>query len=281
MGGCLSSFECDRIMTVETAAPARPSDSTSPGVRVLPAVAGEFRDPGWLRQAIALLRKDLRAELRTKVAISSIAVFTFAALLLLALATATLREAEGMNPATGHTYPAWDPPAKMGLLWVLLCFAAFTGLAHSFVHEEEAGTATALRLSMPPGAVYAGKLALNFALIAGVTCLVTPAYIVITEMPVASPGIFAALMASGCLGLAAAATIVAALTAKVRGSGALYSALGLPILLVFLLLLQNAANTLYRLPEPMRLVRDLGGLLSYSILLIAVSALTFAFVWED
>src|SRR5579884_4010399 len=197
--------------------------------------------PAWLSEAAALFAKDLRAEMRTKVAISAIGVFTLSALLLLGLATAALKEAQIPIPDTDLTRPAWDPAGKMALLWVLLCFAAFTGLAHSFVHEEETGTSLALRLSMPAGAVYAGKLAFNLALIFAV-----------------------------------------ALVATARGTGALYSALGLPILFVFLALLLNAAKTVYAGPQPaLDVVKAVGGLFSYGILLITVSALTFGFIWED
>jgi heme exporter protein B len=187
-----------------------------------------------------------------------------------------------VDKVMAQSFPAWDSASKMGLLWVLLCFAAFTGLSHSFVHEEETGTVTALRLTMSAGAVYAGKLAFNFTLILTVALLVTPVYILMTGMELGAPPVFGMVMLSGCVGLAGAATIVAALAAKAQGKGALYPAIGLPMLIVFLMLLLNAANTLYTIDPPaVRVVRDVGGLLSYGVLLIAVSTLTFGFVWEE
>ena len=87
---------------------------------------------------------------------------------------------------------------------------------------------------------------------------------------------------SGCIGLAGAATIIAALAAKARGTGALFGALGLPLLVVFLSLLMNAANTIYvAQPSLVQAIKDVGGLLSYGVALIAVSAITFRFVWEE
>ena len=231
----------------------------------------------WIAEASALLAKDFRAELRTKVAVSAIGVYTFSALLLISLATATLK-----MRFTENGNPLWEPASKFGILWVLLCFAAFTGLAHSFVHEEEAGTVMALRLRMSAGAVYAGKFAFNLLLILAVTTLVTPAYITVTEMPVVRPFMFICVMFSGCVGLAGAATIIAALAAKAQGTGALFAAIGLPLLLVFFMLLMNAATTLYAPNLPtVRIIRDVGGLLSYGVLIIAVSILTFIFVWEE
>ena len=238
--------------------------------------------PDGFAQARALFWKDVRAELRTKVAVSAVGIFAFSALLLLGLATQTLKEVVAPDPLTGAPHFAWDAASKMGLLWILLCFAAFTGLAHSFVQEEETGTVAALRLSMLPGAVYAGKLAFNLALIFFVALLVTPVYIIMTAMPTGPVGIFLLVMFSGCVGLAGAATILAALAAKARSTGALFSALGLPFMVVFLILLLNAANALFTVNAPaVRLIRDVGGLFSYGVLLITVSALVFGLIWEE
>ncbi len=242
-------------------------------------VSGETE---WLRDAWTLLRKDVRAELRTKTAVSAVGVFAFASLLLMGLATVTLKDVLGHNPILNKDFLAWTNDSKMGLLWTLLCFAAFAGLSHSFVHEEETGTVMALRLTTTANAVYAGKLAFNVLLLIGVALVVTPFYMLLTGMQSGPLLVFVTTMLSGCVGLGGAATIVAALAAKARGSGALFGAIGLPMITVFLLLLLNAARTLYNAEAvPLHYVKDVGGLLSYGILLIAASAFTFRFVWED
>jgi heme exporter protein B len=245
---------------------------------------GQKRLPSdsFLPEARALLGKDLRAELRTRTAVSAVAVFALSALFLMGLATARLKGITAENAVTGATRPVWDSAGKMGLLWVLLYFSAFAGLAHTFVHEEEAATVTALRLTMQPEAVYLGKLTFNLLLVMSVTTLVTPAYMLVTGMTVGSPIVFLGVMLSGCIGLAAASTIVGALAAKAHGTGALFGAIGLPLLAVFLMLLMNASMTLYAVEPATRIiVRDVGGLLSYGILMIAVSLLTFRLVWEE
>src|SRR5579875_90057 len=239
------------------------------------------RQGEWFRQARTILMKDLKAELRTRVALCAVGVFTFASLLLLALATESLKQELVADPR-GVMRPAWGAPAKMGMLWVLLCFAAFSGLSHAFVHEEETGTAFTVRLYASPEAVYAGKLLFNLLLLCGVAMVVTPIYMAITGLPIGQPIAFLVLMLSGCLGLASTATIIAALTSKARGSGALYGAVGLPTLVVFLLLLLNAAGSLYMRGAPAILhVKNIGGVLSFGVLIVAVSALLFNYVWED
>jgi heme exporter protein B len=247
----------------------------------------------WWRQALALLQKDLKAELRTKVAISAVGVFTFASLLLIGLATAVLKEVTTIKvlglpdpvrfaELIAKQQPAWDSPSKMGLLWVLFCFAAFAGLAHSFVHEEETGTVTALRLSMSAEAVYTGKLLFNLIVLFVIMLAVTPVYIAMTGMSIGSPPVFLAVMISGGIGLAATATIIGALAAKAQGTGALYGALGLPLLLVFLMLLLNAGGTVYVVgASAQRIAKDVGGLFSFGVLIISMSVMLFHFVWEE
>ena len=247
---------------------------------------------GW--QARALLLKDFRAEVRTRVAVNSVGLFAFASLLLIALSMGELGKIYAIHilklpldsitlaDVNGALFPAWSNTSKMGLLWTLLCFAAFAGLAHSFVHEEETGSVTALRLTMSAEGVYAGKLAFNLTLLSAIAAIITPFYMMLTRMQHGNWLVFIIVMLAGCLGLGSTATIIAALAAKAKGSGALFGAIGLPVVAVFLLLLLNAAYTLFN-PHAatVRVVQDVGGLLSFGVLIVAVSAITFRFVWNE
>ena len=247
----------------------------------------------WLTATLAVLRKEATAELRSKVAISGSFLFGVSGLLLILFATATLSGAQAVHFSKLHDgvalkeidkalYPAWDITAKSGLLWVLLFFAAFTGLAHVFIHEEEVGTTLALRMAAPPSAVYAGKLLFNTSLMGAIGLLLIPIFMATTGMPIGSPLVTIGMFAAGIIGLSATATICAALAAKAKGAGALFSALGLPLVVVFMLLLLNAANTVFTIDaSTTRLVRDLGSLISFSILVITASAMLFSFVWEE
>jgi len=236
----------------------------------------------WAKAAYALIKKDLRAEFRTKTALSSLGVFSLSALILLALATATLKQLTYPDAISGTMQPVWKAPSKFGILWIILFFAGFSGLGHSFVHEEETGTTTALRLRMSPEAVYVGKLIFNFVTVFLVALFVTPLYMLVVEMPIGVPILFVLVMFSGCLGLSAAATVVAAISAKAQNKGALFPALGLPLIVVFLMLLVSSGNTLFsEIPEMRNPLRDIGGLFSYAILLVTVSALVFRYIWEE
>src|SRR5439155_21615059 len=72
------------------------------------------------------------------------------------------------------------------LLWLILFFSAMSGLARSFVKEEEARTALALRLAARPLAVYFGKLVFNVALLLVVAAVVTPFFLLFFQPGIGS-----------------------------------------------------------------------------------------------
>ena len=222
---------------------------------------------GYIDQTLSILAKDLKAEIRNRTALSSIMLFTVTALVVVGFAVGNA----GLEPAV-----------RGALLWVVLFFAAFSGLAHVFIHEEEAGTAQALRLSTTAAAVYSGKLLFNLIVLIGITIIVVPLFVVLLGLQPRNPLAFSAVILSGSVGLGAGATIVAAIIAKARGKGALYGALGFPILLPMLVMAVDATTMALqgaRFSE--RLVTDLIGLTAYAVLIITSSALLFPAVWEE
>jgi heme exporter protein B len=122
------------------------------------------------------------------------------------------------------------------LLWIILLFSVAAGLPRTFVQEEETQTAMALRLSATPSALFCGKLLYNLTLVFALEVLVTPFYLMMTSLDVASPWLFAAVLAAGGYGLATGSTLVAAIIAQARSKGTLFSVLSFPILLPLLVL---------------------------------------------
>src|SRR5512137_2143660 len=104
----------------------------------------------WLVAAWAVCAKDLRAEFRTRYALSAIGLFAITTLTVISFALGPFGLGQDLLAA---------------LLWVVLFFAAMAGLSRAFVHEEESQTAPALRLAAPAGAVYLGKYLFNLVLL--------------------------------------------------------------------------------------------------------------------
>ena len=78
--------------------------------------------------------------------------------------------------------PAEDRPAlQAALLWIILFFAAATGLPRAFVAEEEAGTGLALRKAVPAELVLAGKSLFNLALFLAIAAVTVPGFLILLD----------------------------------------------------------------------------------------------------
>lgn len=177
-----------------------------------------------LSEAWAIFRKDLRSELRSKVAINVIMLFSLITLTLVSYSIGPYR------------IPPEDKPAILAAwLIIVLFFASMTGLSRAFVKEEESRTAEALRLAAQPNAVFVGKLLINVVIMAGVTLVVVPLFNLLMSSRIEHLGPFSLIVSLSMLGLTIASTLISAIISKASMKGALFPILAFPILLPVLL----------------------------------------------
>lgn len=179
----------------------------------------------WAAEAAAVFVKEWRCEFRTRYALNTLALFAFTTLVVVSFSLGPLGVARAQGTAV---LPV--------LLWIILLFSVAAGLPRSFVQEEEGQTAMALRLAATPSALFCGKLLYGLTLVLALEVLVTPAYLVMTSLDVASPGLLAAVLAAGGYGLASGSTLVASIIAQARSKGTLFSVLSFPVLLPLLVI---------------------------------------------
>ena len=226
----------------------------------------------WISCAWAVFRKDLQVELRTRYAAGAVLLFAVTTLVAVSAAlSATIVHSE----------------VKAALLWIVLLFAALSGLARVFVREEEAGTAPLLRLSAPATAVYAGKWLFNIALVFAVEAVSVPLFLVVLPILPASNvnyGLLSGVLFLGGVGLAGASTFVAALIAQASsGKSALFFIVAFPVLLPLLLIaVQGTVGAFDSLPSHLAHSRgDLGMLAAYGLVMTTASFLLFEYIWHD
>jgi len=179
----------------------------------------------WAAEATAVFAKEWRCELRTRYALSTLALFAFTTLVVVSVSLGPL----GVTKSQGSA-------VLPVLFWIILLFSVAAGLPRSFVQEEESQTATALRLAATPSALFCGKLAYGLTVIMALEALITPIYLAIMSLAVRSPGLLVATLAAGGYGLAAGSTLVAAIIAQARSKGTLFAVMAFPVLLPLLLL---------------------------------------------
>ena len=227
----------------------------------------EAAPPSWLLSAVSIFRKDWQSELRTRYAISALAMFVITTISIILFSLGS----EGASPA-----------ALSGMLWVVIFFAAMSGLSRTFVAEEERGTAMTLQLMAAPSAVLLGKLLFNLVLVLALNSVTVVLYgALISGFIIRTYSIFLVTIALGSIGLAVASTIIAAIIARANTKGTLYPVLSFPILLPLLLTVINAT----RLASEGALFEEAYGefqvLISYIAVVIATSYMLFDYVWKD
>ena len=222
--------------------------------------------PDWAAEALAVFAKEWRCELRTQVALNTLGLFAVTTLVVASVSLGPL----GVSKSQGS---ALLPV----LLWLILLFSVAAGLPRAFVQEEESQTATALRLSATPSALFCGKLLYSLTLVAALEALITPIYVTIMNLEVKDPALLVGALAAGGYGLAAGSTLVAAIIAQARSKGTLFSVLSFPILLPLLILVIELTRNAV-LGDPAGLA--LGQLLLYDASVSIFGLMLFPVVWN-
>jgi len=215
----------------------------------------------------ALVLKDFRSELRTRYAVNALIMFVVTAVAVIMFA---LRE----------DHPGNDVLA--GMFWVVVFFTGMSGLSRSFVSEEERGTSMTLQLVASSTVVYFGKLLFNVILTLAMVLAVTILYmLVFSGFVIETFSIFIVTVILGSLGLASAATIIAAIIAKANTRGTLYPVLSFPILIVLLMTVMSATSKALDGLELSAAYSDFVVLGSYCMVMTAGSWIFFDYVWKD
>lgn len=223
-----------------------------------------------LAESLAVLGKELTSELRSRVALNAVGLFALTTLVAVAYQIGPYRIHEEDRP---HLLAA--------LLWIILFFAATSGLARVFVKEEDAHTAKTLRLAAPPGAVFTGKFLFNLLLLCALEALIVPLYCILLGYSVAGVAGLLMVLAGGSIALAAVSTIVAAIIARASGSGTLFAVLTVPLALPLLVMLIQGTRAAAGTPDIAAVLPALRGILSLAGVTLVSSAYLFPVVWHD
>jgi len=233
---------------------------------------------GDTRRALALVRKDLLTERRSKAAFNAMAFF--AAMVLFIFSFALGPDAPGMAAGSGQTLLQYLWP---GLLWVAIFFTGILALSRSFQVEMESGGMEALRLY--PGdkkAIYAGKLIANLIILGAMELILIPVSAILYNIDLLAklPSLLG-VVAMGSLGFAAVGTFYAALTANLRARDVMLPVLLFPIMVPVVVAAVKATTLVIR-GDPMgEMWTWLRILALIDLVLLTVCTLTFEFAIEE
>lgn len=221
---------------------------------------------GFLRKVLAVLWKDVRAEIRTKDIFS--AMFVFALLSVVIFQFAFDLRIDNVRQVVP------------GVLWVSITFAGVLGLNRSFVLEKDKGSLEGLLLTpVDRGAIYLGKMLANLVFIVVVEVFIIPLSSVFFNVPLWLPGILLAVVL-GTIGFAAVGTVFSAMSVNTRAREVLLPILLLPVIVPVLIAGVRVTGGILDGESLSDLSNWLQLLIAFDVLYLAASFLTFDVVVE-
>lgn len=213
----------------------------------------------------AIFKKEIISEFRTRYAFNAIIMFSLVSLTVVSFSL-------GLNKPSLNVMAA--------LFWIILFFAAGSGLAQVFIKEEESRTSGFLRLYASGNAVLLGKMLFNLFLLVCMAILLVPLFIVLLDTLPQNFPLFLVGLILGLCGLAGATTIIAAIVSRASIKGALFTVLSFPVLLP--LLVASIEITLHAFAGGNFAAASsaLQLLVAYDVVMITLSIMLFDFIWK-
>ena len=114
----------------------------------------------------------------------------------------------------------------------------------------------------------------------GVAVVVTPLYVILMEFSIGAPVWFVVNVGFGLLGMTTGVTLIAAIVAKARMKGTLFSILSFPVIIPVLLVSIDATSAAAAGPGG-NIVQSLSVIISFTGAMFILSLLLFEKVWLE
>lgn len=224
---------------------------------------------GLLAAALAIARKDLTIEFRSRTAFFSAQVFSLLAIVVF--------------------YHAWDKTAvpatdlATGVIWVIFIYSGLMGLHRAFGLElEDRAIDGLLTAPIPRESVFVGKALGNFVFIAGVQVVAIPAVFVFYNVG-AGPGSAAVALTAvlATIGFVAVGTLFSAMTVNTRFTELLLPIVALPFFVPIVIAAAQATARLVAGRPITDVVSWLQLLAAYDIVFVVACVVAFPFTLED
>jgi len=218
--------------------------------------------------ATALLRKDFTIEFRTRFGVSAVVMFLLVTVAVIAFST----PGEQLSPSILSAF-----------FWIALFFGGMTGLARSFIAEEERGTAFLLRVYAPSDSIFIGKLLFNLAMMLSLSLVSVLAFLFFfRDFVVKDWLMFLLQLVLGAAGIASVSTILSAIIGRAAQKGALLPVLALPVLMPLVIATTDATRITLEVANSWDGIREnILILLSFDVAITLVSYVLFDVIWKD
>ena len=221
----------------------------------------------FLTQALTVAAKDVRAELRTRDAVSGSLVFALLVLVIFNFAF----DLEGeMSEVAGP-----------GVLWVAIILAAMMGLGYVFAREREQGGLQGLLLTpMDRSAIFLGKVAGALLFTFALELFLLPLFAAFANVSVLSLGLIAVLIL-GTVGFVTVGTLFSAMAVTTRSRELLLPLLLLPVAAPLLIAAVEGTRSVLEGEPWSELLPALGVLAAFDVVFVALCPFLFEYVMEE
>lgn len=217
-----------------------------------------------LRVALAVARKDLLSEWRTRELIPALAQF-----IVLALVIANF----GFQIDTQSA-----PMIAPGVLWLALVFAGLVAFGRAFAAEREQASLEAMMITpASPTAIFTGKAIAAATLLVICEAVMLPALTLFFGTPLTAQVVLAVLLAT--IGMTMLGCLFAAMVARVRARELLLPLLTLPLWIPFIIAGGQAVQAAMGLQANWD--EGIGLLIDFDILFVVLTSLAARFVLDD
>jgi len=222
----------------------------------------------YIRKIIAIVVKDVAAELRTREMLSSMFVFSLLVILIFNFAF----DLRAQNQKT----------LAPGVLWVAIAFAGMLGLSRSFIMEKDRGSIEGLLLTpVDRSAIYLGKMLGNVLFIVAVEIIILPIFVVLFNLSAGDLPLLVGVMILGTIGFAGVGTLFSAMAIHTRAREVLLPILLFPVIIpVMLSAVKLTAAILDRLPFA-DVQNWFSLLVAFDAIFMALSFMLFDYVMEE
>ncbi|MGH7763522.1 MAG: heme exporter protein CcmB [Candidatus Dormibacteraceae bacterium] len=217
-----------------------------------------------VRVALAVARKDLRSEWRTRELVPALAQFVVLALVIANFGF----QVDSRNQAS----------IAPGILWMALVFAGLIAFGRAFAAEREQATLEAMLMTpASPVALFAGKAIAAAGLLILCEAVMLPALALMFGTPISFQVVMAVLLAT--IGMAALGCLFAAMVARLRARELLLPLLTLPLWIPFIVAGGQAVQS--AMGQGGGYDEGIGLLIDFDILFVVLTSLAARFVLDE
>jgi heme exporter protein B len=223
---------------------------------------------GYFQKVLAIVSKDITAELRTKEMMSAMFVFSLLVIFIFNFAF----DLRAQNAAT----------LAPGVLWVAIAFAGMLGLGRSFIIERDRGSLEGLLLApVDRSAIYFGKLIGNVLFIATTEIVILPLFIIFFNLSIAIIPALVGVVILGTIGFAGVGTLFSAMVIHTRARDVLLPILLFPVIVpVLLSAVRLTAGIIDGLPFA-DVQNWLALLVAFDLIFMAIAFILFEYIVEE